>query len=200
MPNENEGHAAPHPSVDSQVIKAKTDRASGGISLRTCANCRCAFVPSSRHLRCSSCRRQASHDLCACGSPKQHESSTCRGCQPTRGELNGSWRGGRTTHKAGYVMRRVPGHPRASVRSPYVFEHILHNRREFAHAMPWPGPMRSSTGTTDFRTAPTTLTLSTERSWSWGESNPSARVCVGARQRLSPLLTIGFRLSSSDRQ
>jgi len=125
MPNENEGHAAPHPSVDSQVIKAKTDRASGGISLRTCANCRCAFVPSSRHLRCSSCRRQASHDLCACGSPKQRESSTCRGCQPTRGELNGNWRGGRTTHKAGYVMRRVPGHPRASVRSPYVFEHIL---------------------------------------------------------------------------
>jgi hypothetical protein len=28
-------------------------------------------------------------------------------------------------HKAGYVMRRVPGHPRASDRSPHVFEHIL---------------------------------------------------------------------------
>ena len=28
-------------------------------------------------------------------------------------------------HKAGYVMRRVPGHPRASGSTPYVFEHIL---------------------------------------------------------------------------
>jgi hypothetical protein len=28
-------------------------------------------------------------------------------------------------HKAGYVMRRVPGHPRAYAKSPYVFEHIL---------------------------------------------------------------------------
>lgn len=27
--------------------------------------------------------------------------------------------------EAGYVMRRVPGHPRASDRSPYVFEQIL---------------------------------------------------------------------------
>ncbi len=33
----------------------------------------------------------------------------------------------------------------------------------------------------DFRTAPTTLTLSTERSWSWGESNP--RPSVGERTR-----------------
>jgi hypothetical protein len=28
-------------------------------------------------------------------------------------------------HKAGYVMCRAPGHPRARPRSPYVFEHIL---------------------------------------------------------------------------
>ena len=39
-------------------------------------------------------------------------------------EANGNWKGGRTRHKAGYVMIRVPGHPRAG-RSPYVFEHIL---------------------------------------------------------------------------
>ncbi len=38
--------------------------------------------------------------------------------------MNGNWRGGLTRHKAGYVMVRVPGHPRAG-RSPYVFEHIL---------------------------------------------------------------------------
>lgn len=35
------------------------------------------------------------------------------------------WRGGKTYHKAGYVMRRVPEHPRARPRSPYVFEHVL---------------------------------------------------------------------------
>jgi len=93
--------------------------------VRTCRNCGCAFEPSSRHLRCPSCRRQASHEVCACGAPKQRESSTCRGCQATSGELNGNWRGGRTMHKAGYVMRRVPGHPRSSARTPYVFEHIL---------------------------------------------------------------------------
>ena len=28
-------------------------------------------------------------------------------------------------HKAGYVMRRARGHPRASQSSPYLFEHIL---------------------------------------------------------------------------
>jgi HNH endonuclease len=38
--------------------------------------------------------------------------------------VNGNWKGGRTMHKAGYVMIRVPDHPRAK-RSPYVFEHIL---------------------------------------------------------------------------
>jgi hypothetical protein len=37
---------------------------------------------------------------------------------------NGNWKGGRTRHKAGYVMIRVPDHPRA-VKSPYVFEHVL---------------------------------------------------------------------------
>ena len=31
--------------------------------------------------------------------------------------------------------------------------------------------------TVGFRTAPTTLTLSTERSWSWGESNPRPSGC-----------------------
>lgn len=37
---------------------------------------------------------------------------------------NGNWKGGRTRHKAGYVMVRAPDHPRARA-SKYVFEHIL---------------------------------------------------------------------------
>jgi hypothetical protein len=36
---------------------------------------------------------------------------------------NGHWKGGKTYHKDGYVMVRVPEHPRAS--GGYVFEHIL---------------------------------------------------------------------------
>ena len=45
-------------------------------------------------------------------------------CRTVANEANGNWKGGRTVHKAGYVMVRVPDHPRAR-RSPYVFEHIL---------------------------------------------------------------------------
>ena len=36
-------------------------------------------------------------------------------------------------------------------------------------------------------------------SWSWGESNPSADVCVVPGQGLSSLATIRFRVSVSDR-
>jgi HNH endonuclease len=45
-------------------------------------------------------------------------------CRSVAKDSNGNWKGGRTIHKAGYVMVRVPDHPRAN-RSPYVFEHIL---------------------------------------------------------------------------
>ena len=93
--------------------------------MKECRSCGRLFKPSSRHLRCPACRRQASRDFCGCGNPKQPTSSTCRTCQPTALEANGNWRGGKTFHKAGYVMRRVPGHPRAHPSSPYVFEHIL---------------------------------------------------------------------------
>lgn len=52
------------------------------------------------------------------------KSKTCVSCRPNGEEFNGNWRGGRTRHKAGYVMVRAPRHPRASG-SGYVFEHIL---------------------------------------------------------------------------
>jgi hypothetical protein len=89
--------------------------------LRECEECRRAFEPSSRHLRCPACRAR---DLCTCGRPKQAKSATCGTCRSDAGDANGNWKGGRTRHKAGYVMVRAPGHPRAG-RSPYVFEHIL---------------------------------------------------------------------------
>jgi hypothetical protein len=40
------------------------------------------------------------------------------------GPSNGHWKGGRTRHKAGYVMLWAPAHPRAG-KSQYVFEHII---------------------------------------------------------------------------
>ena len=61
---------------------------------------------------------------CVCGRTKQAKSQTCAKCRSEAAEENGNWKGGRTRHKAGYVMVRVPLHPRAG-RSPYVFEHIL---------------------------------------------------------------------------
>src|SRR3954464_15747873 len=93
--------------------------------VKSCSGCGRTFTASSRHRLCPACRRQASRDRCGCGLSKLPESSTCRSCQQTAGEANGNWRGGKTHHKAGYVMRRVPGHPRARAKSPYVFEHIL---------------------------------------------------------------------------
>jgi hypothetical protein len=59
------------------------------------------------------------------GRPKQPASLTCQSCRIEVAENNGNWRGGKTYHKSGYVMRRVPGPPRARPKSPYVFEHVL---------------------------------------------------------------------------
>src|ERR687898_32411 len=92
-----------------------------GASMRSCAECGDRFIPSSRHLRCPSCR---SRDQCPCGREKQAKSATCFTCRKSDGRLNGNWRGGRTKHKAGYIMIRLPDHPR-SRGSVYVFEHIL---------------------------------------------------------------------------
>jgi hypothetical protein len=56
---------------------------------------------------------------------KQRKSRTCGDCRPNGGVHNGAWKGGRTTHRAGYVLLRSPGHPRATPDRPYAFEHIL---------------------------------------------------------------------------
>jgi hypothetical protein len=53
------------------------------------------------------------------------ESKQCIECRSEAGENNSGWKGGRTRVKAGYVMRRAEGHPRATGTSHYVFEHIL---------------------------------------------------------------------------
>lgn len=91
--------------------------------VRTCAQCSRVFRPSSGHLRCPACR---SRDICDCGNLKQKHSVACIKCSSQALEFNGHWRGGKTRHKAGYIMVRLPGHPRAKTGGGYyVFEHIL---------------------------------------------------------------------------
>ena len=51
------------------------------------------------------------------------ESVQCAACRTVAGSQNGNWRGGRINHR-GYVMIKVPDHPRSPVNG-YVFEHIL---------------------------------------------------------------------------
>ncbi len=65
----------------------------------------------------------------------QPTSQTCRTRQPTSGGANGNWKGGKTHHKAGFVKRRVPGHPRARPRSPYVFEHVFVTEDELGRTL-----------------------------------------------------------------
>ena len=89
--------------------------------MRTCAECGRRFVPSSRHRRCPACRAIG---MCACGRRKQTKSQQCAFCRTVAKEANGNWKGGRTRHKSGYVLLRVPNHPRAG-KTSYVFEHIL---------------------------------------------------------------------------
>lgn len=52
------------------------------------------------------------------------KSRTCASCRSNSETSNGNWKGGRSRHKAGYIVIRVPEHPRA-VNTTYVFEHIL---------------------------------------------------------------------------
>jgi hypothetical protein len=53
------------------------------------------------------------------------QSKQCIECRDEAGPNNSGWKGGRTRVKAGYVMRRAEGHPRAAGSGDYVFDHIL---------------------------------------------------------------------------
>ena len=61
---------------------------------RVCVECGREFQPSSRHLRCPSCR---SHNLCACGARKQYQAATCSACHTESGASNNNWRGERAS-------------------------------------------------------------------------------------------------------
>ncbi len=64
-------------------------------------------------------------DLCACGTLKTRRAETCLKCRAEAGASNGNWRGGTVKHRAGYVLRRVPTHPKAKTANGYILEHVL---------------------------------------------------------------------------
>ena len=75
-----------------------------------------------------------------CGKTIANDSKYCRQCSYKRsgkyGELNPNWRGGRYIQKnTGYVMIRMPRHPRAGTNG-YVFEHIVAWEQHFGHPLP----------------------------------------------------------------
>lgn len=91
---------------------------------RTCKTCSRTFWATSKHLSCPACRRKANKIACPqCGQLMNHEYKRCTDCVPRDKENNPHWKGGKTRHKAGYVMVLARNHPRAS--SGYVFEHIV---------------------------------------------------------------------------
>jgi len=50
------------------------------------------------------------------------------------GERNPNWRGGRVVDPRGYVLLRMPDHPRADVRG-YVYEHVVVAERKLGRAI-----------------------------------------------------------------
>lgn len=100
-------------------------------SSRVCIECEESFNPSSNHKRCPKCRtkdRLLDRPLCECGGKKLKTSVLCYTCNHKTlsgyGDKNKNWKGGKTRHQQGYIMIKMPEHPRAKSVG-YVFEHIL---------------------------------------------------------------------------
>jgi HNH endonuclease len=93
--------------------------------VRTCTLCARAFAPSSNHKLCPAYRQKVRRDRCMCGTLKTRRAKTCLRCRAEAGASNGNWRGGTVKHRAGYVLRRVPSHPKAKTANGYILEHVL---------------------------------------------------------------------------
>lgn len=91
-----------------------------------CTQCQREFYESgATHTSlCSSCRAPK-YPCPVCGKIIRTTSATCWECRNDARSANGNWRGGKTRHWRGYVLVRVPEHPRAPANRGYVFEHIL---------------------------------------------------------------------------
>ena len=87
--------------------------------MKICPSCESEFQPSSRHRLCPRCRSVKKRKACPeCDGEMDRRSSSCNSCTSRSGSSSGSWKGGKTYHKKGYVMVLTPDRG-------YVFEHIL---------------------------------------------------------------------------
>ena len=91
------------------------------MSTRICKKCQREFQPSSNHKMCPGCRHQANKTPCIkCGKPSGRKYIHCAKCKPTPPRKPYIRIKGK-----GYLMERIPEHPRAHCNSGYVFQHIL---------------------------------------------------------------------------
>ncbi len=94
--------------------------------MKICTSCNREFNPSSRHKACPSCRAKSKKIPCPlCDKLMRPDSIQCVDCRPNSGPNSPAWKGGKTRHHQGYIMVRIPEHPRAKNNNGYVFEHIL---------------------------------------------------------------------------
>ena len=88
-----------------------------------CSTCKREYSSSSRHKNCPRCREELRKKPCPkCGIQIWGNSKSCLACHNGSGEGSPSWKGGKIYHRKGYIMRKIPGHPK---NNGYVFEHIL---------------------------------------------------------------------------
>src|SRR3954471_609307 len=116
--------------------------------MRRCEECGRDFMPSSRHLRCPSCRSKA---ICECGRPRQAKSATCADCRTVVKSANGNWKGGKTRHVGRYLEPDESIHHRNGVRDDNRPENLeLWTRPQpsgIRVRMPLRGPAPFSTAT-----------------------------------------------------
>lgn len=88
---------------------------------KTCCDCSATFSPSSRHKRCTPCRKVAYKTPCpACGHLISRGAKSCQRCRSSqRGEGNPNWRGGTTRAQSGYVFIKD------MATGKYKAEHVL---------------------------------------------------------------------------
>lgn len=66
-----------------------------------------------------------------------------------KGERNPRWNNGKTTHCDGYILVKMPNHPRANKHTGYVYEHILKAEKALGNNLPLNAEVHHLNCTTD---------------------------------------------------
>lgn len=106
---------------------------------KPCKHCGSIFTPTTRSQRyCVDCKDKLNCVMCGKSlnihfnrigkAGKRRKCASCYKATASehapRGSQNAAWKGGRHRTPAGYMMIRMPGHPRAG-KHGYVYEHIV---------------------------------------------------------------------------